>query len=273
MKNEIQLSTNRSVSITQFPSIIHTTLPKTMVRCGVGFGLLLFVGSIYAQSLIVAVSRAQFATYVEAQGDPVAIYPPLSKTTTSVSPVKEEIDRPETEYFPHATDHAIASAGLLGVSVQTGWGVANASATSQLWFSPLVDQTQIVGININFEAGSPYTDGSISLLDLTSNSELWNYNWNFINYAPADFSWDPSVGIGLANINVDTDFLALHQYELTMMTASNAGDDSESVQIQLTGLVAVSAVPEPSTTLFLAMCGASLMIFRRLRKSSTKGIL
>jgi hypothetical protein len=260
---EIQLSTARSASKTEFASPFRTTFLKTMVRCGACFGLLLFVGSIHAQSLIVAVSSAQFTTYVEAEGYPVAAYPPISRTTTASSPVYDEIDLPCPEYFPNVTNHALANAGLLVVSAQTGWGVANASATSQLLFSPLSDQTQTVGININFEAGLPYTDGSISLLDLTSNSELWNYSWNGPFSAPVNFSWDPSFGIGLANINVDTDFLASHQYELTMMTGSNAGDDSENVQILLTGLV---AVPEPSTALFLAMCGASFIISRHQRR-------
>jgi hypothetical protein len=259
---EIQLSTARSLSKTEFVSPFRTTFLNTMVRCVACFGSILFVGSIYAQSLIVAVSSGQFTTYVEAVGSPSITYPEISRTTTSASPISDEIDQPYPEYFPNATNHAIASAVLFVASVQTGWGSANASATSQLWFSPLSDQTQTIGIHISCGGLSVSDGGSVGLLDLTSNTELWNYSWDNLD-VPANFPWDSGEPFTTANFNVDTDFLASHQYELTMITASQAGSDDESAQIQLTGL---EVVPEPSTTLFLAMCGASFIISRRHRR-------
>jgi hypothetical protein len=263
---EIQLSTDRSGLITKFSSTTCTARVNTMIWCIACIGSFLFVGSVYAQSLIVAVSGAQFTTYVEAEGWPVDTYPAISRTSTASSPVSDEIDLPVLEYAPmiYITNHAIASADLFGVSAKTGWGKANASATVQLLFSPLYDQTQTIGIQIsNDSSHGPYTAGSVSMLDLTSNTESWNYGWT-MGFSGADnIPWDLGSYNSSANFSLDTAFVASHEYELMMMTSSNAGDDSESVSIQLTGL---QAVPEPSFVFFSTLFGASLMISRRLIK-------
>ena len=255
----MQMHTDRSASITKFSSLFRTTI----VWCLTCFGSLLFVGSVCGQSLIVAVSSAQYVTYVEAKGYPVTTYPDISRTTTSPSPISDEIELPNYEYADlfggPSTDYGIADAGLYGVSSATRT-VGNASASSQLLFSPLVDKTQ--AIVIQFTTSGQWlqnTAATISLSDLTSGLELWSYSIYDNNVLPLVFASGNGVGV----LNLDTDFLSSDQYELTMMTSSNAGDDSESVQIQLTGL---QAVPEPSTSLLLAMCGTSLMIFRRKRK-------
>jgi hypothetical protein len=253
----------RADSNGKFLSLTYAAPRKTKVGFVTCFGLFFFVGSIHAQPLSVQVSGAQFTTYVEAHGVVAAqppVYSDVSRTTILASPISDEIAQPYQEYFPTATNYAIAQAGLLVVYAQAGWGGANAEATSQLWFSPLSDQTQTIGIQLSRGGLSFDGTGSISLLDLTSNTELWNYSWDY--YGPVNFVWDPDSGFS-ASLNVDTDFLASDQYELTMIAESQAGDDDGSAQIQLTGL---NAVPEPSTTLFLAGCGISLMIFRRQRR-------
>jgi hypothetical protein len=267
---EIQLSTARSVSKTEFASPFRTTFLKTMVRCVACFGSILLVGSIYAQSLIVAVSSGQFTTYVEASDGSGTI---VSRTTPSASPISDEIDLPIPWAGPTATNHAIASANLFVVSDQTGWGGANAEAVSQLRFSPLADQTQTLDIGIGI-TGSPdagtCSAAQVILMDLTANSEVWDYIGNvypFTSPYPAEIPTGNNIPWNLeynaADFTIDTSFLASHQYELTMIAASDAGSDDESVQIRLSGLV---AVPEPSTTLFLAMCGASFIISRRQRR-------
>ncbi len=243
----------RAPSRTKFLSLILATLHKTMVRCVACFGSLLFVGSICAQSLNIAASSAQYTTYVWARDDSG---PPISRTTISSSPISDAIVIPIRGGI--IINHAIANAGLFDVSDETGVGFANASATSQLWFSPLVDQTQTVGIQISVQ-NWPFNGGSVSLLDLTSNYELWNYSWLG---DPGNVPWEPGTYHGAANFTLDTDFLASHEYELTMATSSNAGMDHERVQIQLTGL---QVVPEPSTALLLAVGGAALAISRRRR--------
>jgi hypothetical protein len=233
------------------------------------FMSLIFIGSISGQPLYVTVSSAQYMTYVEAKGSPNTTYPEIVRTLTSSSPISDEIDQPLLVFGAPSTNYAIANAGLFEVSDQTGWGKANAEAISQIWFSPLGDQTQTLNIQISAD-GSPsivWTAGQISLLDLTANSVLWSYSWNaggsgsvpvgvpLGNNIPWD-SLDPSY----ANFSLDTDFFASDQYELTMKVCSNAGDDSEFAQVQLTGL---QVVPEPSIVLLLVLCGTTLAIFRR----------
>jgi hypothetical protein len=254
-------STNNQFSLACVSSKTEcfTALHRWVVRDAACLMSLLFVGSVYAQPLDVAVSSAQYTTYVEAEGWPPDTYPPISRTTVSSFPISDELDFPTAYSGPPSfvTNHAIACAGLFLVSDQTGWGMANASATSQLWFSPLADQTQSIGIQIlAFGDRGPlaFTGGQISLLDLTTNSELWNYSWNENGLVgpltgAGNVPWDPA-DPSTADFTINTDFLASHQYELTIMTDSNAGDDDQSVQIQLTGS---EVVPEPSSVCLLLM--------------------
>lgn len=247
------------------------------------FASLLLIGSVHAQPLYVSASSAQYMTYVEVlqvtntSGDTGNI---VSRTTTSPTPISDEIDLPviagQGEGMGIIT-HAIANANSFTDSDQTGWGFANAEAVSQISFSPLVDQTQNLNISV-YALGAGlgtrnYTAGQITLLDLTLNSELWNYSWNVYgpDWVPVpvpsgdNIPWD-SDGY-TANFSFDTDFFASDQYELTMITCSDAGDDSESVQIQLTGL---QVVPEPSTAAFLALCGISLAIYNIRSRSRVR---
>jgi hypothetical protein len=243
-----------------------------IARWAAALAPLLFVASIFGQPLSIAVSQAQYTTYVEAQGTDTSgsLLPPVSRTTVSSSPIGDEIDVFDNSFFPH-TNHAIASAGLLHVSDYTGVGHANAGALSQLWFSPSVDQLQTVGIQISLGGQEVNTAGSITLLDLTSNSQLWRYGWSAFVGGPSPFvpsdlpgagniPWDqPPPGFNTANFNVDTQFLSSHQYLLTMTTYSDAANDQENVDIQLTGL---QVVPEPSSAwlllvAFLGLCTLS----------------
>jgi hypothetical protein len=257
-----------TLSTTQFLSLVHVIRHRWIVLTTAGFILFLLIGNLYAQPIYVTASSAQYLTYVRVD-QPTGTGPDniVTRTTTSPNPISDEIDLPVLVVFGQgAITHAIANAGLFNVSDQTGWGFAQAEAVSQLWFSPLADQTQTLTIQILADGrmGDPaYTSGQISLFDLTANSEVWGYNWDYAGsiYFPVPVSSGGSIpgdflSSGTADFSLDTDFLASHQYELTLLVGSAAGDDSEMVQIQLAGL---QLVPEPSGVclLVLAVLGLS----------------
>ena len=249
------------------------SLPSIVVGIAMAYFMsLLFAGNIDAQPLYVTVSSAQYMTYVEGfqETNNEGMGYAVSRTTTSPVPISDELDTTVMLPFGQTgTNRAIANAGLFEVSDQTGYGKANAEADSQIWFSPVVDRTQTLNIQIYAEGDGniSWTAGQISLLDLTANSELWNYSWNGIGSPPVpvgiplgnNIPWDLQYPTE-ANFNLDTDFLASDQYELTIIVCSNAADDFPTARVQLAGL---QAVPEPSPAFFLILCGAALAICRR----------
>jgi hypothetical protein len=249
------LSVSRAASgIRSFPPTLANRNGRAVrdVACLLSF---LFACHVCAQPLHVAVSNAQYTTYVEAQGDPITDYPQTSRTTLSLTPISDELAFPIE--FASVTNHAIASAGLFEVSAQAGWGKANATATSQLWFSPVTDQTGSIGIQIDAPLRHGFNWGEISLLDITADSQLWDYHWDQSQADSGNIPWDPAYGyFGMVNFTTSTDFLASDEYELTLTVSANAGDDTANAQIEVT-------VPEPSTTLLLGVFGAALAILHR----------
>jgi hypothetical protein len=278
MKTSFALANNQ-FSITCTPSkpkylpLVLAALHGWLVRAMAGFIPLLLIGNVHAQPLSVDISSSQYLTYVEVlqvTNDSSDIGNVVSRTTTSPVPISDEIDLPIlVGQGKGSITHAIANAGLFGVSDQTGWGFANAEAVSQLWFSPLADHTQTLNVQINASSGfSPdFTAGQIRLSDLTANSEVWNYSWNAggSGMVPVpvpsgnNIPWE-TLSPTTANFDLDTDFLASDEYELTMIVCSNAGDDSESAQIQVTG---VEAVPEPSSVCLVLPALLGLTAARR----------
>jgi hypothetical protein len=206
--------------------------------------MLIFGSLSHAQPLSIIVSNALRATYVEAQGYPSTIYPPTSRTKASAVPISDEMDCIVSNYMDSGgvfTNEEVASANYFGVSASAAW-VGNASATNQIWFSPVMDHTQSLEIQISTGVSA---SGSVSLFDLTANSTVWNYFWDYSNpnYPfTNNIPWNQN-SLGNADFNVTTPFLASHHYQLTFVTACGAAQDSTSAQIKLVGLVI-----DPSTT-------------------------
>ena len=120
--------------------------------------LFLVASGAYAQPpLYVAISQSPssstFTSVTTAGGPPLSSSDTnvtVSRTTTSTTPISDEIDQTIPSYQAGAgqVTKAIANTGYFGVSDSTGWGFANASATSQLYFSPLADETTSIGVQI-----------------------------------------------------------------------------------------------------------------------------
>jgi hypothetical protein len=203
---------------------------------------ILLIGSLsHAQPLNILASNALCTTYVEAIGYPSTVYPPTSRTKKSTVPVSDEMDCIVSNYLSEGgifTNQELASATYFGVSVSTAW-VGIASATNQIWFSPAMDQVQTLEIQISTGV---WASGSASLFDLTANSVVWNYFWDFGDPYPSTNNIPWNIDSGNADFNVITPFLASHQYQLTMATSCNSAQDSTIAQIQLVGLNIVPSI-------------------------------
>jgi len=194
----------------------------------------------------------------------------FSRTQVSPVPTSDSMNNPVTGQLS-----AEANAGLFGISVYTAAAGTNisgydpltlgsgASATSALWFSPLASQTTT--INIQFSGWNQwyYSGGSVSLLDVTSGDEMWNYGWGGLPSGGAvpwvdTYGGDPRV---TAALTLNTNFNASDIYKLTMNTGSGSNPpDVEHILIQLYGF---EPIPEPSAFTLLGLGSLALAIVRR----------
>lgn len=202
----------------------------------------------YTQPLAIQVFNAEYSTHVSGKVGST-IY--VDRTLVSPEPVSDSFDL----FVDRAHMQASATAGLFHVegSAHSGWAGSASFATNRLWFSPVTDQTQTIAIEYR-EGGLPFCWGSVTLVDTTSNTELWNFA------LPADSAVYPPDYF----TSVETDFFASHQYELMTAVGMGSSSDSESALIQVTGF---ALVPEPSTA-FLLACGAACLVLRRRRCSA-----
>ena len=242
--------------------LILTTFHRRMLRCIACSIAFLCCGQLNAQPLNVQLLDARYTTFVSVTIRTNFPVPSgstnISRTIESSFPHSDSLRVDDPAGWPYRAT-ADASTGLFELSGATAaFGLeyvlyAAAGAIDQIRFSPAKDQVQSVGIQIARGDKWLFTEGSVSLLDLTSNSELWHYSWHFLNNPFGNIPWDPGSFDATANFNVDTDFLASHQYELTMFTSMDAASDSESAWIRVTGL---EAVPEPASLCLTLMAQA-----------------
>ncbi len=171
---------------------------------------------------------------------------------------------------------AEAEASLFGISGYTstaggieGFGQSTASsatANTDLLFSPLSSGTTTISLDFFGANEWYYSDGYASLHDVTANQTLWNYGWEAMGQGtvPWTNNYDGVAWQSHAGVSVDTDFDASHTYELVLNTHTDSNGDTQSVQIQLSG---IEAVPEPSTFALIGLGAASwLGLRRRLRR-------
>lgn len=240
-------SFTRVASRMTFLSIILTILHRRIFWFAACFSSLLPFRSTYAQPLPIRVSAAQYQAEIRAAWTSYS----TNLASSSSSPTSVDLSV-NLDANSDATGNANANLFEVRASIGT-WGTGAfgwSSASSSLCFSPVVDKTQTLGIQFN-DYWRPYTGGAAKLTDMTSDLELWNYAWSPIHNGNVPWT---STGFSSwsAVLNLETDFLASHQYELTMSTYGNSADDYESCGIQLTGL---QVVPEPSSLCLLLMLG------------------
>jgi len=180
-----------------------------------------------------------------------------SRTQTSSTPIGDYMYDEATLGSSTYSAEASAEADLFEVTVfgSTKLWLALASAQSEMTFSPLLDGTANLTVDFGRYYDYGFTEGYVSLFDLTSNQELWNYGWD---HGQGNVPWD---GGSSANLTLDTYFANDHTYYLSMFAGMDSNGDSELVKIGLSGLEIVS-VPEPSTMLLLGMVLVGLVGLR-----------
>jgi hypothetical protein len=199
----------------------------------------------------------------------------FARTQNSQNALSDSIDNPWTGLLA-----AEANADLFSIHAFTPStlghdpyiAVSHASATSEIWFSPIESQTSI--LTMLFSADGHWwdcTDGTLSLLDLTTGHEVWNHQWSGwpdisdnVAGVPVRDLMSNSV---VTSMELQANFVASDAYKLTMYTRTSAADSprSPTVTLQLLGLEAIHVVPEPAT-LSLVSLGALGLVLMRCRR-------
>ena len=142
---------------------------------------------------------------------------------------------------------------------------ATALAETVLEFAAVDDGTASLGLFFGGWDLAWFSSGMVQLFDLTSNSQLWNFEWtrNLDGSVPWTIADDDSAYRFQAVLPLDQAFLADHRYALTMRTRTHGATDSEGTTIQVSGLA--TSVPEPASVLLLITGLASGALARRRR--------
>jgi hypothetical protein len=192
------------------------------------------------------------------------------RTQVSAAPISDAIMHPVS-----GLAEAEANTGLFGVSTFTAAANghhdpfrlgSHASAQTEIWFESLSSQTTTIGIDFFGWGQWYYSGGYVSLFDISTGNEIWNYWWDGSEgTVPWGDAWDADPR-ATAALSINTDFTAAAHYKLSIHAWSDSNPpDTERIVVQLTGLDYVSLIPEPST-FSLAMVGAiALMLGRRRR--------
>jgi hypothetical protein len=237
--------------------------PKYMKQICPFLGVLvafLFTGSTYAQPVPIGISGLRYSTFVSATTPSNGVFTTASRTTLSSSSFSDElIVQGDNNYGGESR----ANSSLAEVEAYSGvfGGNGLASASSQIYFSPLVNRTETVGLQFSSAVGYYCCSGLVSLFDLTSQLELWNYSWSNRSGNVPWVSTPGGAGSASAELYPRSDFLASHHYQLTLMTSARSASDHDQCRIRLTGL---QQVPEPAGVCLLLMGLLGLPLLRRV---------
>jgi len=196
---------------------------------------------------------------------------PVTETTQSrallgSSEVSDDLYLQASQSFAAASADAKLFSTEANTSSGQGFGrhaFSAAEIRALIDFQPLVDTNASVGIDMLGLYQSEFSEGLVSLVDLTLNELLWEYVWDEL----PENSTVPWVRVGgnrTASWATDTPFLASHQYQLEMFTSTHSNKDAQRITVNVSGL---HVVPEPASALLFGASLGALLALRRSRAS------
>jgi hypothetical protein len=139
---------------------------------------------------------------------------------------------------------------------------SSASAGSAFTFSPQADTVAPIGIEITGWDHYFFSSGSVSLVDLTANSVLWDFDWDGSSGTVPWLDHGADEPRGTASLILNTTLFELHDYRFSMFAGVGSQEPSSPrIEVVVSGL----EVPEPST-FALASLGATALLMRRSRQ-------
>lgn len=140
---------------------------------------------------------------------------------------------------------------------------SGATAGAEFAFSPGTDA--VTPISIDFTGRGHYflSYGHVSLVDVTTDSVLWDFDWDgFSGTVP----WLDHTGEeprGTAFLALNTPLLGSHDYRFSMFVGvGSQGPNLPHVEIQVSGF---QVVPEPTACSLMALGAAAWLLERRRR--------
>jgi hypothetical protein len=214
-----------------------------------------------ADAVTIEVLNASFATTLSTTTNlnPSTVATNQSRTVSSSSPLTDTLidgcgymlDCSEFNSLTFALTEATAEADFFTVSAYTFSSVmshASASTQTDLLFSPTSDGTALLELEFIGTNTAYYSNGSVSLFDVTSNEQLWAYGWTCCHFnGNVPLSLFQYTGM----LSFDQSLSDDHMYRLLMSTGTNADGDREGMTIRVGGLI---PVPE-SSSIFLLLSG------------------
>ncbi len=220
------------------------------------------LGVQYSTNLTTTVHKCVFAGPITCESTT------STRTTTSTTPLHDQLRATPTTF-------AVAQADMFLVSTATSAlpnfrlgetsNFAKATAQSVLTFHTLQDGLAPLVFDFIGIDQSVYSDGFVSLFDVTASQSMFDYAWTFP--FSGTVPWDCTTSFGCeASLSLETPMLASHRYALTLHESTNADFDSQALSIQVSGLLPIAGpVPETSTCamMFAGLSIVGLMIRRR----------
>lgn len=272
---------NEATIMKKLISLIATGLARrnfsSIIRVS-PFLTLAFASTGYPVPIYVLNTQNTVAVMIAAGGG----YPQFTDSQSSQAPISDSLYTTNTQaYLSYPAGYSYpmctANADLLAVSGMTTFNQVNeqisssAYVESDLWFSPVTSQTATINIQyfaVGAAISEAYTAGNVSLLDVTSGNEVWNYGWDYYISWAGLYGAPSGINDGTpilftdnsGSLTLDTDLNASDTYELIIRTGSQSGGDSEDESIQVTGL---EPIPEPSALALICLGSLALALVRR----------